>query len=116
MAYDAIIMAAGGTSNLETGYNKFIGKLFDTTAGTAIKNVMLIAAVVLALCLIIGWACKFAQRQNRLTSQFATPKTTAGTIALIILLTGPTVMFPLLLKLIDAVINYGAGQAPSIVS
>lgn len=112
---DAIVLAASG-SGLEAGYNKFFGKIFDTPAGTVFKNVAIIIAIVLGLTLLAAWIMKGMGRQNQLVSRFAQTKTTIWCLVAIVVLAGPTIMFPLGLKLLDMIINALGDFAPSLLS
>lgn len=109
-----VVLAASGNLQLVNSYNDSVGKFFSTGAGDVIAKVMAVGAVLLALALIGAGVSKLMGRQNSLvTKYFVDGKVVFGVICAIIVLAGPIIAFPLLLKVIELIINavFNTGQS-----
>lgn len=91
-------------------YNKTIGALFSTQAGTVIKNIGAFLAVVIILLLVAALICRATTYAPSFASRFA------GSIPKIVLmllvafiLAGPAVTFPFLLNVGQRLMN-GVGN------
>ncbi|MBT1162145.1 hypothetical protein [Bifidobacterium sp. SO1] len=93
-------------SDMVGSYHKLTDGIWGSPAGTVITTLCAIAAVILLICLIIAGIFKGIGHNNQMVSRFC-PDVKRVLIILLVcfFLAGPTIVFPILLKVLDWFIN-----------
>lgn len=112
-----LILAATTESgvSLSDSYTKGVGAFFTSGFGKWIAVILGIIASILFICLIVAAVMRGMGRQNKFVSTFVGGALQIVCLcALIALLAGPTVVFPGLMKVGDALIKFFSSKTNSL--
>lgn len=112
----AATILADGNINLEGSYNNSWGKLWNTTGGGYVKNVLMFLAVTLAVLMFFALICRLLQRAPQFSNRFfGSGQTIAFNLIAIALLASPT-LIPVFLKIIDGLVNFVSQYGLGVVT